>query len=145
MNARQALWRFFACAAAATTVLLAACVMMSPVKGVNVTLTGNEEVPPVSTPATGSGSFMVASNRTVSGNITTTGLNGVAAHIHIGARGENGPIAIGLVQTAGAIWAVPAGTKFTDEQYAAFTEGRTYVNVHTAAHKGGEIRAQLLP
>ena len=38
-----------------------------------------------------------------------------------------------------------AGSKLTDEQYASFKSGNLYVNVHTAEHKPGEIRAQLKP
>jgi hypothetical protein len=134
-----------ALALAAMLVLVSACVIMSPVKNVGVTLTGAEEVPPVATDAHATGTLMVADNYSVSGSVTTTGLNGVAAHIHIGARGENGPVAVGLVRIADNIWAVPSGAKLTPDQYAAFLAGKTYVNVHTAANKGGEIRAQLSP
>ena len=125
--------------------LLSACVIMSPVKNVGVTLSGAEEVPPVATGARATGTIMVADNLAVSGSVVTAGLAGVAAHIHIGARGENGPVAVGLVKTADNTWAVPGGAKFSAEQYTAFLAGRTYVNVHTAANKGGEIRAQLVP
>jgi len=132
-------------ALAAILVMLSACVIMSPVKNVGLTLTGAEEVPPVATDARATGTLMVADNLSVSGSVTTSGLAGVAAHIHVGARGENGPVAIGLAKTADNTWAVPSGAKFTADQYAAFLAGRTYVNVHTAANKGGEIRAQLVP
>ena len=134
-----------ALALAAILVMLSACVIMSPVKNVGVALSGAEEVPPVGTEARATGTIMVADNQSVSGNVTTSGLAGVAAHIHVGARGENGPVAIGLVRIADNLWAVPSGAKFTADQYAAFLAGRTYVNVHTATHKGGEIRAQLVP
>jgi hypothetical protein len=40
---------------------------------------------------------------------------------------------------------VAPGAKFTDAQYEAFKAGNTYVNVHTPANKGGEIRGQLRP
>jgi hypothetical protein len=43
------------------------------------------------------------------------------------------------------IWVVPAGAKFNDAQYQSFLAGETYVNFHTPANKGGEIRAQLQP
>ena len=33
----------------------------------------------------------------------------------------------------------------TDAQYEAFKAGNLYVNVHSAANKGGEIRGQLKP
>jgi hypothetical protein len=40
---------------------------------------------------------------------------------------------------------VPAGAKFTDAQYKAYKAGDLYYNVHSDAHKGGEIRGQLKP
>ena len=62
-----------------------------------------------------------------------------------GSAWPSGPVAIGLVKSGGHDWVVPAGAKFSDDQYKAFLAGETYVNFHTPAHKGGEIRAQLLP
>ncbi len=126
-------------------ILLAACASMSGSKTVDVTLSGAEEVPPVATAARGSGKFTVGEDKSVSGGITVTGLSPVAAHIHIGARGQNGPVAVGLQKSGDAGWSVPPGAKFTDAQYEAFKAGNTYVNVHTPANKGGEIRGQLRP
>jgi hypothetical protein len=40
---------------------------------------------------------------------------------------------------------VAPGTKLTDAQFAAFQAGNLYVNVHTAANAGGELRGQLKP
>jgi hypothetical protein len=37
----------------------------------------------------------------------------------------------------------PEGAKMTESQCAAYKAGNTYVNVHSAKHPGGEIRAQL--
>jgi hypothetical protein len=126
-------------------ILLAACAGMGGGKTVDVTLSGSEEVPPVTTSAHGSGKFTVGEDKSVSGSITVMGLSPTAAHIHTGARGQNGPVAIGLEKSGDASWSVPKGAKFTDVQYEAFKAGNTYVNVHTNAHKGGEIRGQLRP
>ena len=41
--------------------------------------------------------------------------------------------------------AVVAGAKLTDDQYAAYKAGNLYVNVHSAANKGGEVRGQIKP
>jgi len=79
------------------------------------------------------------------GTVQTTGLVATAAHIHQGAVGQNGPVIVTLVQTATNVWGVPVGTALTDAQYQAYLAGQLYVNVHTDANKGGEIRAQLKP
>jgi hypothetical protein len=108
-------------------------------------LRGSEQNPPVATAASGGGTITIAADKSVSGGVTTAGLNGVAAHIHQGARGQNGPVSVGLVKNGANGWSVPAGAKLTDAQYDAFKAGNLYVNVHTAANKGGEIRGQLNP
>ncbi|WP_034293454.1 CHRD domain-containing protein [Herbaspirillum sp. RV1423] len=112
---------------------------------VSVELKSASEVPANDSAAGGSGSISVAADKTVSGSITTTGIEGKMAHIHTGAAGANGPVLVGLTKNGENGWTVPAGAKFSDEQYAAFMAGGMYVNVHSAAHPGGEIRGQLLP
>jgi hypothetical protein len=112
---------------------------------VKVALTGAEETPPVTTSATGSGTIVVNSDKTVSGSVTTKGMTGVAAHIHVGAPGQSGPPIITLAQGPDGTWTVPAGSKLTDDQYATFKSGNLYVNVHSAAHGPGEVRGQLKP
>ena len=112
---------------------------------IKVKLTGAEEVPPVSTAATGAGTIKVNDDMTVSGSVTTKGIEVVAAHIHSGAVGKNGPPVIPLEQTSPGVWSVPAGSKLTADQYKTFKAGELYVNVHSAAHKDGEIRGQLKP
>jgi CHRD domain len=114
-------------------------------KDVKVTLTGAEETPPVTTSATGAGQISIAKDHTVKGSIKTTGIEGVAAHIHVGAPGQSGPPIITLTKGADGTWSVPEGSKLTDEQFASFTSGNLYVNVHSPDHKSGEIRAQLKP
>jgi hypothetical protein len=63
----------------------------------------------------------------------------------MGERGKNGPVSIGLVKIADNIWMVPNGVVLNDDQYRAFLNGDLYVNVHSPAHKGGEIRGQIKP
>jgi hypothetical protein len=112
---------------------------------IQVKLTGAEEVPPVASTATGTGTIKVNDDMTVSGSVTTKGIEGIAAHIHAGAAGKNGPPVIPLEQKSPGVWSVPAGAKLTSDQYKAFKAGELYVNVHSAAHQGGEIRGQLKP
>jgi hypothetical protein len=111
---------------------------------VKVTLSGDQEVPPVKTEASGSGTITVNADKTVSGSVTTKGINATAAHIHEAAAGKNGGVIIPLTKN-GDTFSLPAGAKLTDAQYAAFQKGDLYVNVHSAANPNGEIRAQLKP
>ena len=137
-----------------TALMLAGCETMSSAwdstktffSGSNVTLSGDEEVPPVKTSASGSGTITVKEDRSVSGSVTTTGVTATGAHIHLAPRGKIGKIIIPLTKSSdGNTWSVPAGAKLTDAQYEAYKAGSLYVNVHSAANKGGEIRGQLKP
>jgi hypothetical protein len=132
----------------AAVLALAACSSMPGwmpfTGGTKVSLTGAEEVPPVQTDAKGNGSFQIKDDGSVSGSVTTTGVAGTMAHIHMAAKGANGPVIVPLTKN-GDTYAVPEGRKLTPEQLKAFKEGRLYVNVHSNAHKGGEVRAQLQP
>ena len=125
---------------------LAACANMMSSGGttVSLALTGSEEVPPISVSGSGSGSFTIGADGSVTGSVTTMGVSGTAAHIHQGARGQNGPVIIPLTKD-GNTYTAPAGAKLTEAQLQAFKEGNLYVNVHTAQNKGGEVRAQLQP
>jgi hypothetical protein len=145
MNRIKRLFGWLGIGLSAAAIALAGCASMSATKNVNVSLSGAEQVPPVSTAARGTGSFTVNEDHSVSGSVSISGLSPLAAHIHVGARGKNGPVAVGLTKSNDAVWVVPAGAKFNDDQYRAFLAGETYVNFHTAANKGGEIRAQLQP
>lgn len=124
---------------------LAGCAgMMSSGKTVPVTLSGAEEVPAVSVPGSGKGSFTIGDDGAVQGSVTTTGVQGTMAHIHIAPRGQNGPVIVPLTKT-GDTYTAPAGAKLTDAQMQAFKAGNLYVNVHTDRNKGGEVRGQLQP
>ncbi len=137
---KRSLWAGILTAA----ILVTGCATMSSSGGTGV-LSGSQEVPPVSTAASGRGTITVGADKSVSGSVTTTGVNGTAAHIHIATMGQNGPVIVPLTKTADGVWSVPAGAKLTDAQCEAFKAGNLYVNVHSDANKGGEIRGQLKP
>jgi hypothetical protein len=131
--------------AIATAAIFAGASGIANAKEVPLTLAGDQEVPAVTTEAKGSGTLNINDDKTVSGSVTTKGVKGTMAHIHQGAAGKNGPVIVPLEKKGDDGWAVPAGAKLTDAQYKSFKDGDLYVNVHSAAHPGGEIRAQLKP
>ena len=130
---------------AATAAFFAGCTSMPTAQQMRLVLGGTQEVPPINTSASANGSIVVSPDRTVGGSVTTNGIAGTAAHIHIGSAGKNGPVIIPLVKSGDNVWSVPSGTKLTEAQYESFRAGDLYVNVHSSAHPGGEIRAQLTP
>jgi len=133
----------FAAALAVTALGLAASAARAT--DVPVQLSGDQEVPPVKTAATGSGMFAIAADNTIAGSITTKSVAGTAAHIHEGEAGKNGAVIIPLTKGSNDTYSIPAGTKLSESQMAAFKAGKLYVNVHSSANPGGEIRAQLKP
>lgn len=124
--------------------VLSACSSMAA-DPAGVKLSGDQEVPPVTTMATGISTVKIAADGSVSGTLTTTGLDGTMAHIHIAPAGKNGPVIVPFVKTAEGVWSPQPGAKLTADQLKAYQAGELYVNVHTAANKGGELRAQLKP
>ena len=148
MNTTQALkpaWRPLV--GAALVLVLAASGLFAgsaAAADIKVTLSGDQEVPPVTTAGTGTGTISVGADRSIQGSVTTQGIAGTMAHIHEAAVGKNGPVVIPL-DKAGDTYTVPAKAVLTDAQYASFKAGNLYVNVHTAAHPAGELRGQLKP
>ena len=112
---------------------------------VKVTLAGDQEVPAVTTAAKGSGTVMVGDDMSVKGSITTTGITATAAHIHMAAAGKNGPVIVPMVKSGDSGWTFAPDAKMNADQMKAFMAGETYINVHSAANPGGEIRGQLKP
>jgi CHRD domain len=106
-------------------------------------LSGSLEVPAVDSSASAECSIAVATDGSVTGKLTTSDIDGTAAHIHAGAVGTNGPVLITLTKTSATQWSVPAGSQLTPAQYDSYQQGGLYVNVHSAAHPDGEIRMQL--
>lgn len=142
MNTTNELIRPFLTAAALALMSISGTAIAEEIK---VTLSGDMEVPPVATMATGSGSIVINPDMTVSGGITTTGVAATAAHIHVGKAGTNGPVAVGLNKSGENAWKVPDGAKLDASQFQAYKDGALYVNVHSVANKGGEVRGQLMP
>jgi len=117
------------------------------------TLTGSQEVPPVSTNASGVlfGSYDDVA-KTISLAITVSGIaqsDLTASHIHRAPAGSNGPVIFGI--GGGSSYAVLGSQLITVINNAPFPvaeevnllTGKTYVNIHTLAHPGGEIRGQI--
>jgi hypothetical protein len=119
--------------------------MESAAASTGTALSGSQEVPAVNTQASGVSTTAVIGDKTVTGSVKTTGITGTAAHIHMAASGQNGPVIIPLVKSGDDTWSVPGNTVLSSSQFDAYRAGNLYVNVHSAAHPGGEIRAQLKP
>jgi len=126
--------------------LVTSCATMAPmVGGQRLTLTGAEEVPAVTTTATGNATVDIKPDRSVSATVTVSGMTATASHIHEGAAGSNGPVIVPFTKTGDNTFAAPDGAKLTEAQYAAYKAGNLYVNVHSDAYKGGEVRGQIKP
>ena len=110
-----------------------------------VMLSGQQEVPPVSSSAAGTAMINVAPDRTVSGKVTYSGVEATAAHIHQGGRGSNGPPIVPLNKVSDSTFVVPQDARLTEEQYEQYKKGNLYVNIHSKRYPGGELRAQLQP
>ena len=123
-------------------------------------LSGSEEVPPVSTTATGLATVTLNGEQTeLALTLEFSGLGSAptAAHIHVGAPGANGPIVFTLATaplsspvsgtlTAARLEPRPAqGINSFEDAVNAILSGNAYVNVHSEANPGGEIRGQLAP
>jgi hypothetical protein len=120
------------------------------------TLSGQEEVPPTNSQATGMAEVTVTGNN-AQYSVNATNMQGVTAgHIHSGGQGENGPIVVTLfknesptneVSETGSITADklegPMAGKQLADLVTAMTNGETYVNIHTEQNPNGEIRGQI--
>ncbi len=110
-------------------------------------LKASNEVPP----GTGSGAGTVTAtydtdSKKLSWKGSYSGLSGpaTAAHFHTGEAGKNGGVAVPIFAGATAKTPFEGSATLTDTQAADLMAGKLYVNIHTDAHKAGEIRGQLL-
>ena len=112
-------------------------------------LGGAAEVPPVTTAGKGTAQVNVdAATKMATWRIDYSGLSGpaAAAHIHCGAApGANSGVAVTLGTGPTAASPISGSGAMTDAQLADLTSGKCYVNIHTGANKGGELRGQLVP
>jgi hypothetical protein len=117
-------------------------------------LTGSQEVPPVTTNASGVTDIYVHSLKCPAatsssncyhpiGSVSVAGVTPTAVHVHQAAAGQNGPVIVPLVRMSDTLWVIPSGANINQDQYEAWWAGNTYVNVHSAANPAGEIRGQL--
>jgi hypothetical protein len=109
-------------------------------------LKGATEVPPNDTKGTGAvDATYDTANKKFTYSITYSGITGpaTAAHFHgPAAAGKNAPPVIPIT---GKLDSPIKGEKtLTAAQAKDLSSGMWYFNVHTAAHKDGEIRGQLM-
>jgi hypothetical protein len=105
-----------------------------------------EEVPPNDSKGTGTveASLDTATN-VLSWTITYSGLTGPATAAHFHGPAEPGKNADPVVPIEGSLASPIKGTAtISPEQSADLQAGKWYFNIHTDAHKGGEIRGQLV-
>lgn len=128
------------------------------------TQSGDEEVPPVETDGRGTAVFSLSSDGSELGFklITSDVADITQSHIHFGAAGSNGPVVVflfgivpegvtstgilsqGVITEADLIERPGIGFGATmPELVAAMRTGGAYVNVHTLAWPGGEVRGQV--
>ena len=125
----------------------------------NAKLSGQDEVPPVQTTASGKAWFKSIQDN-VWFKLNVTDMQGVTkAHIHAGKVGENGPVVVTLYKSdtpqsingklsygniTSNLLEGPMKGKQISDLVTAMSNGSTYVNVHTEKHPNGEIRGQIM-
>ena len=116
---------------------------------VTTTLNARQEVPkPKGSANRARGTFTATVTKTgttgsVAWRLTFSKLTGraSAAHIHIGAAGRSGPVAVPLCGPCRS--GVRKTATLQASVLAALEAGRAYVNIHTARNPAGEIRGQI--
>ncbi len=140
----------------AIAALVAAPASVFAAEPFSATLDGDSEVPPVTgLTASGTASVTISDDESeIAYEVTYQDLTGpvVAAHIHYGDTDEAGGVIFPLAQGASPFSGTLTEADFTpldggpqtfEEALAEIRAGMTYVNLHTEANPGGEIRGQL--
>ncbi len=144
---RRALWTV--AAAAALTFATISSGMADSMK-FTVALSGAAQVPPVTTPGTGTANLSYdPATHMLTWSVTYSGLSGpvTMAHFHgPAAAGKNGPVIIWISKKGSDVTSPITGeATLTPEQAQQFMAGDWYINVHTKDHPPGEIRGQVMP
>jgi hypothetical protein len=112
----------------------------------NVEMTGNNEVPPVNTTATGTAYLRLTDGDTLFSKVVVNDLESgdtlIAAHVHPGAAGVNGSVLIPLCGGT-ADFGVTKKIPLTSAMVSSLLTDEVYVNAHTTSHPSGIIRGQI--
>lgn len=116
---------------------------VAPSTTMNLTasITGQQEVPAVT--SAGSGTFTGTydkSNRMLMYTVTFQGITPNGGHIHAAAPGMNGPVVVAFTSNTSPISGMAT---LSEADAAELLAGHFYVNFHTAANPGGEIRGNI--
>ncbi len=128
---------------ACTLAVALAWPVKAEIMDLKTSMNANSEVPPNSSKGTGTLTATYdTSTKRLSWKGSYSGLTGpaTAAHFHSGESGKNGPVAVPITPNASPF---EGSATLTDAQAAELMAGKWYVNVHTEANKGGEIRGQV--
>jgi len=131
----------------ATLALGAAIVFAGPAfaEKMKATLDGKTEVPPNASAGTGTADIDYdPASKKLSWKVTYSGLSGpaTAAHFHGPAEaGKNAGVAVAIPNATSS--PAEGSATLTEAQAADLVAGKYYVNIHTAANPGGEIRGQV--
>jgi hypothetical protein len=125
-------------------------------------LSGENQVPPVQSNATGLAEFTPPVNETIKYRINITGISAATgAHIYSGQAGESGEVIADLMtdttknrdtsygmtirgNLSDSSLKGPMQGKTLADLVAAMDSGQTYVNIHTTQNPDGEIRGQII-
>jgi hypothetical protein len=92
----------------------------------------------------GAGTFTLdPATKALTYSVTFEGLTGPATAAHIHGPAEPGANAGPVAPLAGTTSPLTGTATLTDAQIAELNAGKYYVNVHTGANRGGEIRGQI--
>jgi hypothetical protein len=132
----------------AAVTLTAALALLTPAKAETVALkaalSGTTEVPPNTEKGSGTVTLTYDTGTkrlSWKGNISALTGAPTAAHLHGPAEpGKNAGVMVPIPNPGPAF---EGSALLSDAQATALLDGRSYVNIHTSAHPGGELRGQV--